>query len=84
MLQKLDDDILENVTGGSGPNYDIESDPLFNRFKEVWDSSDEHSSDGMSSRSSLIRSFRKWINETTPDQIKGVSDDLNGMVNRRA
>lgn len=69
-MEKLSDDILDNVTGGSEIRYSMDSDPLFSKFKNLWEKEEEkNGGSGMESRADLISSFKEWTSNGMPADI---------------
>ena len=69
-MEKLCDDMLDNVAGGTEIRYNIEDDPLYSKFKELWDKNNGGSNgSGMESRTDFIDSFRKWVSVGAPDSL---------------
>ena len=74
----LNDDELENVSGGASEVYDMESDPLYQRFTAYWKERGNEKSDGMGSRAEFINAIHKWEKDGIPKDIGGWYQIHNG------
>ena len=73
MSQILDEEFLDNVSGGAGNvRYGMEDDPLYKRFSAFWENKKERdSSSGMNSRAEFLNTFKNWVSDGVPEDIAG-------------
>ncbi len=73
-MEKLSDDMLDNVCGGVGSveiKYNMDDDPMFQKFSKLYNNEKSENSNGMDSRAEFLSSFRQWVNDGMPDSLKG-------------
>ncbi|MCR5237187.1 MAG: hypothetical protein K6E34_08335 [Lachnospiraceae bacterium] len=78
-MEMLTDEMLEHVTGGTEIRYSVESDPLYSKFKTLWDKNkmnEKTNGTGMESRADFLDSFKNWVNN-------GMPEDINGSLNNK-
>ena len=72
--RKLEDDMLEDVSGGAELNYGMENDPLYQKFTSFWNDNSGKSGksgSGMDSRAEFMNAFRQWVSDGVPENISG-------------
>lgn len=76
---RLDDDLLEVVTGGTegGINYGMDKDPLYNKFSNFWNGKETEGVTGEQSRTEFIDSFRSWVKDGMPNNISKWYNEKN-------
>jgi hypothetical protein len=68
-MEKLDDEMLDGINGGTSLQYNMDNDPLYNRFSSMREKENEDKEkNGMESRAAFIGSFGRWVNGGRPNQ----------------
>ena len=70
-MRKLEDDLLEGISGGTELKYEMENDPLYRKFTSFWNDNSEKSGSGMDSRAEFMNAFRQWVSDGVPENISG-------------
>ena len=77
MIEKISDDMLENVSGGvsetPGTGYSLQNDPLYQKFLSVWNNEESDNKSGMQSRADMLSSFKQWASSGMPDTLPSQS-----------
>ena len=60
-MEKLTDEMLEGVSGGTEIRYDLENDPLYNKLKKTAQDQEKENGTGMESRTDFLTSFKDWV-----------------------
>ncbi|MCR5735699.1 MAG: hypothetical protein K6G22_13920 [Lachnospiraceae bacterium] len=70
-FSKLDDDMLDNISGGSDMQFNMDSDPLYQKFYNFWYNNGEPGGGitGGTSRTEFLNSFRQWVSDGVPDNV---------------
>ena len=61
-LNKIDDELLEEINGGTQIRYDMEKDPLYRRFSSMKENEREEGGSGMESRAAFLGEIGNWVN----------------------
>ena len=72
-FSKLNDDMLDTVSGGKGMDFEMENDPMYQKFASFWNSKNAEGiqNTGMDSRAEFMNAFRKWVSDGVPENISG-------------
>ena len=61
-LNKIDDELLDEINGGTQIRYDMEQDPLYRRFSSMKENEREEGGSGMESRAAFLGEIGNWVN----------------------
>lgn len=70
-MERLSDEMLDMISGGTDPGYTLENDPLFKKFSQLEQKEGSKANGGMESRAEFIGSFKEWVSNGMPDSLKG-------------
>ena len=70
-MEKLSDEMLDMVSGGTGPGYTLDKDPLFRKYSQLEQKEGAEQNGGMESRAEFIGSFKEWVSNGMPESLKG-------------
>ncbi|MCR4739910.1 MAG: hypothetical protein K5886_06575 [Lachnospiraceae bacterium] len=77
-FSKLDDNMLDTVSGGAEAVYGMENDPLYQKFSSFWNETEGSKGTGMDSRAEFMNTFRKWVSDGIPENISAWYNGLTG------
>lgn len=64
---RLNDDMLEEIAGGTEDQYGMSNDPLYKQFLSIWEKDHKTSGNGMTSRADFLNMFQKWLKAGMPE-----------------